>query len=77
MLPVVIKYLGTDETLMYSSDYPHWDGQFPNSTKELVVRDDLTEQNKRNIFGENARRFYGTLSRTPAAQAVPSINERV
>jgi len=70
MLPVVIRYLGTDATLMYSSDYPHWDGQFPNSTKKLVERDDLTEQNKRNIFGENAKRFYGGFAETGTAQSL-------
>ncbi len=62
MLPVVIRYMGTDETLMFSSDYPHWDGEFPNATKTMVERDDLTDQNKRNLLGENARRFYPGLA---------------
>lgn len=66
MIPTVIQYLGTDQTLLYSSDYPHWDGAFPNSTRKLAERTDLTEENKRNIFGENARRFYPALARVPA-----------
>jgi predicted TIM-barrel fold metal-dependent hydrolase len=65
-LPAVINYLGTDELLMYSSDYPHWDGGFPNTTHELVERTDLTDENKRNILGANARQFYTALARVPA-----------
>jgi predicted TIM-barrel fold metal-dependent hydrolase len=65
MMPTVVEFLGTDQTLLYSSDYPHWDGAFPNSTRKLVERTDLTEENKRNIFGENARRFYPALARVP------------
>jgi len=65
-IPAVIQFLGSDETLVYSSDYPHWDGSFPNSTRKLADRMDLTDQNKRNIFGENARRLYPALARVPA-----------
>ncbi|HEY3117032.1 MAG TPA: amidohydrolase family protein [Chloroflexota bacterium] len=64
-IPAVISYLGSDQTLLYSSDYPHWDGDFPNSTRKLAERTDLTEENKRNIFGENARRFYPALAKVP------------
>ena len=63
MIPTVVRYLGSDETLMYSSDYPHWDGEFPNSTRILAERTDLTEGNKRNILGENARRFHPALAK--------------
>jgi predicted TIM-barrel fold metal-dependent hydrolase len=68
MLPTVIRFLGTDQTLLYSSDYPHWDGDFPNSTRQLVERTDLTDENKRNIIGDNARRFYPALAKV----AVPA-----
>jgi predicted TIM-barrel fold metal-dependent hydrolase len=64
-IPATIQYLGSDETLLYSSDYPHWDGDFPNTTREMVERTDLTDQNKRNILGENARRFYTALAQVP------------
>jgi uncharacterized protein len=64
-IPATIAYLGSDETLLYSSDYPHWDGDFPNTTREMMERDDLTETNKRNILGENARRFYRALAQVP------------
>ncbi len=64
-IPATIAYLGSDETLLYSSDYPHWDGDFPNTTREMLERHDLTEQNKRNILSENARRFYPALAKVP------------
>jgi len=67
MIPTVIRFLGTDETLVYSSDYPHWDGGFPNTTRQLVARADLTDQDKRNILGENARRLYPALATIPVA----------
>ena len=65
MIPHVIQFLGTDRNLVYASDYPHWDGAFPNSTRGLVERTDLTEGNKRNILGENARRLYPALTKVP------------
>jgi predicted TIM-barrel fold metal-dependent hydrolase len=65
MIPTVCNYLGSDELLVYSSDYPHWDGAFPNSTKSMAVRTDMTDQQKRNIFGDNARRLYPSLAKVP------------
>jgi predicted TIM-barrel fold metal-dependent hydrolase len=62
MIPTVIRFLGTDQTILYASDYPHWDSDFPNTTRKLVERPDLTDQNKRNILGENACRFYPALA---------------
>ena len=44
MIPTVIQFLGTDQTLLYASDYPHWDSDFPNTTRKLVARDDLTRE---------------------------------
>ncbi len=64
-IPTVFQFLGSDETLVYSSDYPHWDGDFPNSTRDLARRTDLTDANKRNLFGENARRLYPALAKVP------------
>lgn len=65
MIPTVVRFLGSDESLVYSSDYPHWDGGFPNTTRELVERDDLTDGNKRNILGGNAKRLYPALANVP------------
>jgi hypothetical protein len=46
----VMDALGSDELLLYSSDYPHFhDAQLP---------DDLPEATRRKILGDNARKFY-------------------
>ena len=58
MLPAVIEALGPD-FVMYASDYPHWDGEFPESTRALRSRTDISESARRKILAENARRFYG------------------
>ena len=45
--------------MMYASDYPHWDSDFPNSTKPLRERGDLSDEVKAKVLGANAARFYG------------------
>jgi hypothetical protein len=58
ILPAVAEILGPD-FIMYASDYPHWDGDWPESTKPLRTRADLGEALRAKIAGANARRFYG------------------
>jgi predicted TIM-barrel fold metal-dependent hydrolase len=58
ILPGVIDVLG-DDFIMYASDYPHWDGAWPESTKHLRTRPDLPESSREKIAGGNALRFYG------------------
>ena len=66
MIPRVIEFLGSDETIPYASDYPHWDADFPHTTRKIVERTDLTDANKRNFLGENARRYYPALAAVAA-----------
>jgi predicted TIM-barrel fold metal-dependent hydrolase len=66
MLPRVIEFLGTDQTILYASDYPHWDADFPHTTEKIAARTDLTDANKRNFLGENARRYYPALAAVAA-----------
>jgi predicted TIM-barrel fold metal-dependent hydrolase len=65
ILPGVIDVLG-DDFIMYASDYPHWDGDWPESTKHLRSRDDLSDASRAKIAGENAARFYRLPSRLSA-----------
>jgi hypothetical protein len=58
MLPAAVEYLGPD-FVMYASDYPHWDGDFPNSTKAILGRTDLADDVRDKVLAGNARRFYG------------------
>src|SRR3989449_1156879 len=57
ILPGVIDVLG-DDFIMFASDYPHWDGEWPESTKHLRTRPDISEETRAKIGGENAKRFY-------------------
>lgn len=57
MLPAVIDALGSD-FIMFASDYPHWDSAWPNSTKPLRDRDDISDEDRAKIFATNAARFY-------------------
>ncbi|MBI1814780.1 MAG: amidohydrolase [Deltaproteobacteria bacterium] len=57
-VPLAVETLGAN-FIMYASDYPHWDGDFPNSTKPLRQRTDITPAVKARIMGENARTLYG------------------
>ena len=57
ILPAVVDLLGHD-FVMYASDYPHWDGDFPESSRPLRERRDLGEDARAAILGANAARFY-------------------
>lgn len=57
ILPAVAQVLGSD-FILYASDYPHWDGEWPESTKPLRERADISDDVRAKIAGRNARRFY-------------------
>jgi uncharacterized protein len=57
LLPQALAYVGADR-IMYASDFPHWDHSYPKSVKELAERPDLSDEQKRDVLGANARRFY-------------------
>ena len=46
------------EALMYASDYPHWDSDWPNTARRLRGREDVPEQARRALLAGNAARFY-------------------
>lgn len=45
--------------IMYASDYPHWDSDFPDTVAPIRDRRDLAEEAKAEILGGTAARFYG------------------
>ena len=47
------------ENILFASDYPHWDGQFPDAVSTLADRSDVPGSLKRKIFFDNPQRFYG------------------
>ena len=44
--------------LMYASDYPHADCQFPNSVDDVLRWSSLKPDTKRKLLWDNATRFY-------------------
>ncbi|MGA8261899.1 MAG: amidohydrolase family protein [Arenicellales bacterium] len=57
MLPYVAQQYA--DSIVFTSDYPHWDGKFPGAVASLVNRTDLSIELKRKILSENASHFYG------------------
>ncbi len=57
-LPAVVQLLGAD-FVMFASDYPHWDSDWPESTRTLRERTDIDDAVRAKVAGGNARRFYG------------------
>ena len=57
MMGYVVGEIGS-ESLMYASDYPHWDMSWPESAVLIWRREDLSLEAKSNILEGNARRFY-------------------
>ncbi len=55
MLEETFKMINAETQLVYSSDYPHWDMDLPSTIYDLPF---LSEQAKRNILGENARKLF-------------------
>jgi predicted TIM-barrel fold metal-dependent hydrolase len=55
MLEETFKMINADTQLLYSSDYPHWDMDLPSTIYDLPF---LSEESKRNILGENARKLF-------------------
>jgi uncharacterized protein len=64
-IPYVAEWVGEDQ-LLYASDYPHWDTEWPHTVSTLLDRDDMTPTLKRKILSENALRFYGIKAAVPA-----------
>jgi predicted TIM-barrel fold metal-dependent hydrolase len=59
LLPFTAQLLG-DRTLVFASDFPHFTraDHIAESVKRFQERRDLTDETKRRILGENARRLY-------------------
>jgi predicted TIM-barrel fold metal-dependent hydrolase len=58
LLGQTMSLLG-DDIVMYASDYPHWDGEYPDSLHKLHSRTDLTKKQQAGVLRHAAERFYG------------------
>ncbi|MBI2816109.1 MAG: amidohydrolase [Acidobacteria bacterium] len=55
LIEATFRAVNAETQLLWSSDYPHWDMDLPSRIYDLPF---LSEQAKRNILGENARRVF-------------------
>ncbi|HTE84967.1 MAG TPA: amidohydrolase family protein [Dehalococcoidia bacterium] len=58
LIPLVAREVGAGK-LMYASDYPHWDSDWPDTVKTLVEREDVDDNLRQAIMCDNALSFYG------------------
>ncbi len=59
LLPVLVDN-GLEDTLLFCSDFPHFDAHFPGAVEELTDRGDVADAVKRKMLSENALRLYGS-----------------
>jgi predicted TIM-barrel fold metal-dependent hydrolase len=57
MFEHVTKFLG-DDVLMYASDYPHSECQFPDSVSNILEWSSLNADRQRKLLWGNANRFF-------------------
>ena len=55
LLEATFKAMDAENTLLYSSDWPHWDFDVPGRVMGIPFLDDAA---KRNILGGNARKVF-------------------
>ncbi|MCZ6873756.1 MAG: amidohydrolase family protein [bacterium] len=67
LIPQVLDILG-DNSLVYASDWPHWDHEYPQSVGHLWERQDLSESQKRAMLADNARAMYGLKTAVTAPE---------
>ena len=85
VLKAAFDLIDGENTLVYSSDYPHWDFDAPSAIYDLPF---LSEQGRRNILGGNACKLLGlplgkraplisdsdVLPHFPAVEVVPALS---
>ena len=64
----VMEFSGAG-TVLYASDYCHWDCHFPFSVKDIVDQKDLTLAQKERLLGKNAVDFF-ELKNLPEPRAL-------
>ena len=65
LLPATVDYLG-DDRLLYASDIPHWDCEFPGNLVALREHPRLSRETKEKILYRNAQALFGIGARSAA-----------
>jgi len=47
-----------EDNFVYSTDFPHYDSEFPHANEELLNNPALSDQLKRKILWDNCARLY-------------------
>jgi predicted TIM-barrel fold metal-dependent hydrolase len=65
LLAATIDYVG-DDHLVYASDIPHWDTEFPKNLIGLREHPDLSRETKEKLLYRNAQALFGLGTRASA-----------
>jgi hypothetical protein len=57
LLRETINFVGV-EHLIYATDIPHWDGEFPENLEEIRAANTINDEEKRAILRDNAKSLY-------------------
>ena len=57
-LAQTVEFAGEDH-IVFASDVPHWDGEFPGNLKHIRRTNEVGESVKQKILHDNAKRFFG------------------
>lgn len=57
LLRETVDFVGV-EHLIYATDVPHWDGEFPENLEELRATNAITDAEKRAILHDNAQTLF-------------------
>jgi predicted TIM-barrel fold metal-dependent hydrolase len=57
-LPMIVQLIG-DDNIVYSTDYPHGDSDFPHAVEEFLEMDGVSKESRKKILWDNCARLYG------------------
>lgn len=56
-LPMIVELIG-DDNIVYSTDYPHGDSEYPHAVDEFLEIEGVAAETKRKILWDNCARLY-------------------
>jgi predicted TIM-barrel fold metal-dependent hydrolase len=56
-LPMIISLMG-DDRIVFSTDYPHGDSDFPRAVEEFLDMDGVSKDSQKKILWDNCARLY-------------------
>ena len=55
---MIVGLIG-DDNIVFSTDYPHGDSDFPNAVEEFLELDGVSKESQKKILWDNCARLYG------------------